>query len=252
MPITPTEPLREVPQRTRRFATTRWSVVLAAGGARTSQAGVALEELCRAYWQPLYAYVRRRGHGPEDAQDLTQEFFARLLARKAMGTVHREKGRFRSFLLASMNHFLADEWDKARTQKRGGAAPLPLDVEAAETRHLLLADAGLTPEKVYDQRWALALLEDVHGRLREKYAAAGNGPLFEALRFTLAGAAAEATYAEVGEKLGLGEGAVKVAAHRLRERYRRALRERVADIVAEPAEVEDELRYLLRALTGGG
>jgi RNA polymerase sigma-70 factor (ECF subfamily) len=227
-------------------------MVLAAGRRSLSQGKSALESLCRAYWEPLYAYVRRRGYTREDAQDLTQEFFARMLARHAVVGASPEKGRFRSFLLASMNHFLADEWDKARAQRRGGATPpISLDVTAAEERLRGLAADHLTPEKIYEQRWAIALLEDVHEHLRQEYREAGRGALFEALRFTLVGDDSGIPYATAAIRLGLGEGAVKVAAHRLRQRYRRALRARVADSVAGPGEVEAELRYLLRALGGG-
>lgn len=151
------------------FVTTHWSVVLAAGRSDTTRACAALEKLCRTYWYPLYAYVRRRGHSPEDAKDLTQEFFARLLERKAVATASPEKGRFRSFLLAAMNHFLADAWDKTRARKRGYGQVIPLDGASAETLYLQQPVEALTPEKAYDRRWALALLEEVYRRLQQEY-----------------------------------------------------------------------------------
>lgn len=223
---------------------------MAASGSDVHRARAALESLCRSYWHPLYAYVRRRGHSPEDAKDLTQEFFAQLLRRNAVATVGPEKGRFRSFLLASMNHFLADEWDKARAQKRGGGNVIPLDVQNAETSLGEPAAQGLTPEQAYERRWAIALLEQVYRRLEEEHARQGKAKLFTALRATLAGKSDSAPYAELAQRLGMSEGAVKVTVHRLRQRYRELLRETIADTVSEPEEVEDELRYLFRVLAG--
>jgi RNA polymerase sigma-70 factor (ECF subfamily) len=231
------------------FVTTHWSVVLTAGRSDTPRAHAALESLCQTYWHPLYAYVRRRGHPQADAQDLTQEFFARLLRRNAVATVSPDKGRFRSFLLASMNHFLADEWEKARAQKRGGGQVISIDPQTAETH---LGDSqNLSPEKAFEHRWAVTLLEQVYRRLEEEYRAEGKAGLFETLRATLAGASAAAPYAELAQTLGTTEGAVKVAVHRLRQRYRTRLRETIADTVAGPDEVEDELRHLFRTLAGG-
>ena len=232
------------------FVTTHWSVVLTAGRQDTTRARAALENLCQTYWPPLYAYVRRRGHSPEDAQDLTQAFFARLLERNAMAAVAPEKGRFRSFLLASMNHFLSDEWDKARAQKRGGGKVIPLDLQSAETRLGEIPVENFTPEKAFEHRWAITLLEQVYQRLGEEYRAEGKGALFNALRTTLAGASDAAPYAELAQQLDMSEGAVKVAVHRLRQRYRGLLRDTIADTVSGPEEVEDELRYLFRTLAG--
>ncbi len=232
------------------FVTTHWSVVLSAGRSDTPRSRVALETLCRTYWHPLYAYVRRRGFSPEDAQDLTQEFFARLLQSHSVASVHPDKGRFRAFLLASMNHFLSDQWDKARALKRGGGKTFPLDLDTAETRLAQNAAEHLTPEKAYEQRWALTLLEQVYQRLEQQYRGQGNPLLFDKLRETLSGASPSTPYAELANQLGMTESAVKVAIHRLRHRFRELLRETIADTVSSSVEVEDELRYLLRTLTG--
>jgi RNA polymerase sigma-70 factor (ECF subfamily) len=232
------------------FVTTHWSVVLTAGRTDTTRARAALENLCQTYWPPLYAYVRRRGYSSEDAQDLTQAFFARLLERNAVGTVAPEKGRFRSFLLASLNHFLSDEWDKARAQKRGGGKVISFDLQSAETQLGEIPVERSTPEKAFEHRWAITLLEQVYQRLGGEYRAQGKGALFDVLRATLAGASDAAPYAELAKQLGLSEGAVKVAVHRLRQRYRALLRETIADTVSTPEEVEDELRYLFRTLAG--
>jgi RNA polymerase sigma factor (sigma-70 family) len=232
------------------FVTTHWSVVLTAGRSDTTRARAALENLCQTYWHPLYAYVRRRGHSSEDSQDLTQAFFARLLERNAVAAVAPEKGRFRSFLLASLNHFLSDEWDKARAQKRGGGKVISLDLQSAETRLGEIPVENFTPEKAFEHRWAITLLEQVYQRLGEEYRAQGKGTLFDALRTTLAGASDAAPYAELARQLDMSEGAVKVAVHRLRQRYRALLRDTIADTVSTPDEVEDELRYLFRTLAG--
>lgn len=202
------------------------------------------------YWRPLYAYVRRRGHPPADAEDLTQAFFARLLERRDVATVRPERGRFRSYLLAAMNHFLSDEWDKARALKRGGLRVIPFDARLAESVDVLEGSDRLTPEVLFDRRWAMTVLEEVHRRLRREYERDGRGALFGALRFSLMAESAAGGYAGIGGTLGMSEGAVKVAVHRLRQRYRRLLRELIAETVASPDEVEDELRCLRRALAG--
>lgn len=232
------------------FVTTHWSVVLTAGRKDTPRARAALETLCQTYWFPLYAYVRRRGHSPEDAQDLTQEFLARLLQRNRVARVSPQKGRFRSFLLASMNHFLSDEWDKARAKKRGGGRVISLDLQDAETWFGGHPVENLTPEKIFERRWALTLLEEVYTRLEEEHRRQAKSELFTALRPALAGTGS-APYAELAARLGMTEAAVKVAVHRLRHRYRELLRETIADTVATPEDVEDELRYLLRTLATG-
>ena len=230
------------------FATTRWSVVLAAGGERSPGSQQALVSLCETYWQPLYAYVRRRGHSVDDAQDLVQEFFARLLEKESVASADPGRGKFRSFLLASLNHFLASEWRRNRAQKRGGARPiLSLDFQQGETFLAGAAD-DLTPEKVYERKWALTLLTTALSKLRDEYVAAGKLPLLEALQPYLSGDEEAAPYRALGEKLGLTEGAVKVAVHRLRRRCQGILREEIAQTVAGPEEVDQELRDLFDAL----
>lgn len=233
------------------FVTTQWSAVLAAGGGDSARSHMALEQLCRNYWPPLYAYVRRLGHSPHDAQDLTQEFFARLLEGHAMAKADPERGRFRSFLLASFKNFLAHEWEKARAQKRGGRAQiLSLDLDTAETRCVQPTAPDDAPDRAFDRQWALALLDLVLRRLRQEYADCGRDDLFLALKDTLSGGRSEIPYRELGARLAMSEGAVKVAAHRLRQRYRELLREEIANTVAGPEEVEEELRQLFAALGG--
>jgi RNA polymerase sigma factor (sigma-70 family) len=232
------------------FVTTHWSVVLSAGRSDTPRAAEALQRLCQAYWYPLYAYVRRRGYSPHDAQDLTQGFFTRLLQRSALTKVDPAQGKFRSFLLASMKHFLSDEWDKSRAEKRDAGQTISLDLGSAETRYLQQADDTLPAEKTFERRWALSLLEQVYERLRQDYARENKSDLFEALRFSLMGERSAVPYAELACRLGMNEGAVKVAVHRLRQHYRKRLRDQIAETVATPKEIEEELRCLLRALAG--
>jgi RNA polymerase sigma factor (sigma-70 family) len=232
------------------FLTTHWSVVLSARAQRSTQSAAALETLCRTYWHPLYAYVRRQGHSPADAQDFTQEFFARLLEKDYLHSVAQAKGKFRTFLLVMLKRFLADEWDKAKAQKRGGGQVFCVDWSSAETRFLQQPVEHLTPEKVYEQRWALTLLDQVYTRLEREYGEQGRGALFEALRFALTGSRSEVPYAELAPQLETTEGALKVAVHRLRQRYREMLREAIADTVSCPEEVEEELRHLLQAVSG--
>jgi RNA polymerase sigma-70 factor (ECF subfamily) len=227
------------------FTTTHWSAVLAAGQADAPKAGEALEKLCRAYWYPLYVYVRRRGHSVEDAQDLTQAFFAHLLRKDFLSGVGPEKGRFRSFLLACLKHFLADEWEKARTAKRGGRGPERLlDLELAEERYRLEARVEANAESLYERRWALELLDRVLDRLRREAVASGREAVFDQLQGGLLGERPTETYAQLGARLGMSETAVKVTVHRLRQRYRELLREEIAHTVARPDEIEEEMRYL--------
>ncbi len=230
----------------RDFRTTHWSVVVCARDDR-SGARMALEKLCRIYWPPLYGFVRRSGMSQHDAQDLTQEFFARLLEKRWLGGVNRERGRFRSWLLAAMKHFLANEWKRGQRLKRGGgaAAFCSLDEFDAEAR-LLHEPITDSPEKIYERRWAMTLLDQVLARLRTEMAAAGKLGHFETLKFCLTGE--KNAYADVGARLGLSEGAVKVAVHRLRERYRALLRAEIAETVATEEEIDDELRSLFAAL----
>lgn len=239
------------PPRSPVFVTTHWSVVLTAGRSDTTRAHDALAKLCQTYWYPLYAYVRRRGQSPEDAQDLTQEFFARLLEKNWVGNADQTKGRFRTFLISAMNHFLADEWDKARAQKRGGGvAPVPLQFETAETRYGVEPADPATPERVFERRWALTLLEEVLNRLRAEYAQEGKADLFAALHPCLVGERTAQPYAELAAKMGVNEGTVKSAVHRLRQRYRQLLRDEIANTVAAAEEVDEELRHLFAVLAG--
>jgi RNA polymerase sigma factor (sigma-70 family) len=232
------------------FLTTHWSVVLSAGRTDSPEAAAALEKLCRAYWYPLYVYVRRRGYGESDAQDLTQEFFARLLEKEYLRLADPNRGKFRSFLLKSLQHFLVNEWEKARTQKRGGGQFLiPLDVHTAETRYAVEPTQELALDEVFEKRWAATLIEAVLARLREDYAASGRLRVFEALKGLMWGDQLALSYHDVGAQLGLTEGAVKVAVHRLRGRYRELLRAEVANTVATPNEVDGELRHLMAVLT---
>ncbi len=231
----------------REFTTTHWSVVLAAGQHDSPQAAEALETLCRTYWFPLYAYVRRRGYSPEDGQDLTQEFLARLLSTHALGSVHPVKGRFRSFLLASLSHFLANEWDKARALKRGGGEPL-LSLDAAETRYRAEPSQGMSADRIFERQWALALLGQVGARLREDYHTAGKGPLFDALQIYLSGDKGLPPYREAAAQLGLSLDALKKAVERLRRRYGELLRQEIAHTVSDPGEVDEEIRCLRTVL----
>ena len=231
------------------FVTTHWSVVLKAGRNDTTHARAALEQLCRHYWQPLYAYVRRSGYSREQAEDLTQEFFARLLAQNSVARADPARGRFRSFLLASLKHFLANEWEKAHARKRGGGAQiLSLEFDTAETYCLQPAAPGDTPDRAYDRQWGVALLAVVLQRLHKEYADTGREGLFLGLKDTLSGGRAEIAYRELGAGLELSEGAVRVAAHRLRRRYRELLREEIANTVAGPGDIEEELKQLFAAL----
>jgi RNA polymerase sigma-70 factor (ECF subfamily) len=242
------------PGNPREFATTRWSVIRAAkqgSGEDSSITRIALEELCRIYWYPLYVFVRRQGHAHYDAEDLTQAFFARLLAKGDLAGVDRAKGKFRSFLLASMKHFLANEWDYARAQKRGGGRPtLSIDFQDAESRYAVEPAHEITPDKLYERRWAMTVLDQAMEKLRAEMRDAGKENQFEELKIFMTGGKGEVSYASVAETLNISEGAVKVAVHRLRKRYRQLLCEEVAHTVDEKDEVEDELRSLLSALAG--
>jgi RNA polymerase sigma-70 factor (ECF subfamily) len=229
------------------FTATRWTVVLAAarGQQTSSRAAEAMAELCRVYWYPLYAYVRRRGHDTHEAEDLTQEFFLQLLAKEFLAGVDREKGKFRAFLLASLKHFLANERDRSQAQKRGGGQiVIPLDARSAETRYQLEPSHDLTPEKLFERQWALTVLELVLARLQAEFAAYGKQTVFEQLKPFLTGSRASTGYAEVAAKLGMTEGAVKVTVHRLRRRYRQLLRQEIAETVAGPDDVDEEIRHL--------
>jgi RNA polymerase sigma-70 factor (ECF subfamily) len=232
-----------------RFESTHWSLVLAAGHHSSPDANQALSTLCRTYWYPLYAYVRRRVKDVHEAEDLTQAFFAQLLEKKRLAVAEAGRGKFRSFLLASLKNFLDNEWDKARTQKRGGGRKLiPLDFQSGESRYKLEPADELTPERLYDRQWALTLLEQVLARLREEFVRAGKARHFEQLKHFLTGEKAPTSYAQAADELGSTEGAVKVSVHRLRQRYRELLRVEIAQTVAEPGEVEDEINRLFAVL----
>jgi len=221
-------------------------MVLAAGDSAAPGAQEALEELCRAYWYPLYAYVRRRGHSPEDSQDLTQAFFARFLAKKYLRGADPERGRFRSFLLTSLKHFLVNEWEKERAEKRGGShTVLSWDEQSPEDRYRAEPSDHLTPDRVFEKRWAVALLDNVLTRLRGEFSASNKLRLFEELKVFLWGGQDGRSYAELAGQLGTSEGAIKVSVHRLRQRYLEVLRAEVAQTLASRSDVEAELRYLI-------
>ncbi len=227
------------------FTETRWSLVLAAGSQSSPQATAALEILCRTYWYPIYSHVRRRGYAAPDAQDLTQEFLARLLRNHSFARVDRAKGKFRTYLLAAVNHFLADEWDKTRTQKRGGGETLlSLDEDGFERKYGQEMALDLSPEKLYDQQWATILLEQGIKRLREEFTAAGKAFKFELLKPFLTQEAAPGMYDTLAGKLQLSVSSIAVAVHRLRQRYRELVRAELAQTVSSPAEVDEELRHL--------
>jgi len=233
------------------FATTHWTVVLAAGQRSTPQSDRALEELCKTYWFPLYAYVRRRGHTKEDAEDLTQAFFARFLARNYLESLRAERGRFRAFLLASLKHFLANEWDKSRRQKRGGGvAPLSLDWQTADTQFQIAATNEPGPDQAFDREWAVTLLGRVIERLQAECAAEGKTQLFAQLKIFLTVGKGEQSHAEAARELGMEETAVRVAVHRLRKRYRQLLRDEIAQTLANAADVDEEMRALFGAFAG--
>jgi RNA polymerase sigma-70 factor (ECF subfamily) len=210
-----------------------------------------MERLCSTYWYPLYAYIRWRGYAVEDGQDLTQEFFARLLEKNYLAQVGPEKGKFRSFLLKALKHFLANEYDRAAAQKRGkGVAPISLDAAAAEGMFALEPRCDLTPEILFERRWAATLLDQAFAQLRQEYAQAGKQALFQELHIFLTDDSGSGDYAPVAQRLKLTTGAVAVAVHRLRQKYRDCVRAQVAHTVATPAELEDEMRYLFSVLAG--
>ena len=230
------------------FQTTHWNVVLAARQHDAAGSEQALSELCQTYWFPLYAYVRRHGHERAEAQDLTQEFFARLLDKDSLQGLDPAKGRFRCFVLGALKHFLANEWRRDRTARRGGAVTfVSWEAENAENQYLAEVPEASLPETVYDQAWALALLRRVHETLRGEYVRSGSGALFEVLEVHLSGGNGGPTYAEAAAKLKMTEAAVKMAVLRLRHRYRDLLRAEITRTVASAGEVDEEIRYLFAA-----
>jgi RNA polymerase sigma-70 factor (ECF subfamily) len=233
------------------FASTHWSQVLAAADASSPRAAEALAQLCRTYWYPLYAFIRRQGTDAEEAQDLTQAFFARLLERNFIAGAVEEKGRFRSFLLVALKRFLINERERGQAQKRGGGQQLiALDDTEAEGRYRLEPADDLTADRIYERRWAVALLDEVMLGLRRDYAAEGREEWFDALKLFLYDETSPVSQAEIGRRFGATKSAVKSAVHRLRARYRERLREEVANTVANPSEINDELRHLLAVLSG--
>lgn len=230
------------------FPTTRWTLVVAAADPQRKEARSALVSLCESYWYPLYAYVRRRGYLPDKAQDLTQEFFIRVLEGRYLDRADPEKGRFRAFVLTSLKFFLADEGDRERAQKRGGGAALPLEFSSGEERYEREPAHDETPERIFERRWALSVLDRVVERLRIEFVHHGRPEHFERLKVFLLGHS-DAPYAALAREMNTSEGALKVAIHRLRKRYRELFRQEIADTVAGPAEVESELRFLAACLT---
>ncbi|MCE9528999.1 MAG: sigma-70 family RNA polymerase sigma factor [Planctomycetales bacterium] len=233
------------------FNTTRWSLVVAAAKSPSPQARAALEELCGSYWYAVYAFVRRRGQQVEDARDLTQEFFARLLEKDYLEAVDRERGRFRTFLLTAVSHFLSNERERACAQKRGGGQTvLSLDFESGEERYQHEPADHWTAEKIFDRRWALTLLDQAVAALKQEYAEADKSPFFEELKVYLTGDSGAPIYENAAAKLEMSPGAVKVTVHRLRQKYRETLRQLIAQTVAAEEDIDNELQVLLTALRG--
>jgi RNA polymerase sigma-70 factor (ECF subfamily) len=234
---------------TAQFATTHWSVVLAAGRSSSPAAQEALESICRTYWPPLYAYVRRQGHDVEESKDLTQAFFARFIDRHYFGHASPQEGRFRTFLLTSLKHFLVNDWERARAQRRGGGqVPISLDAVMEYEGAWAGPVDQVTPETAYERQWASTLLQSVLSRLEQEQASAGSSELFEALESRLWGAEEAESYEQLAQRLGQKEGALRTAAHRLRHRYGDLLREEIAHTVADANEIDDELRHLITVL----
>jgi RNA polymerase sigma factor (sigma-70 family) len=232
------------------FVTTRWSLVVSAGRKSSPHSERALAELCQIYWYPLYAFVRRKGHGKEDAEDLTQSFFETVLEKNSLEGLSEERGRFRAFLLAAMKHFLANDWDRKNRQKRGGGAVhLSLDWQDADDRYHLEPEDPTSPEKLFDREWALAVLQRVVDRLGEECAANGKAEFFDAVKDLLIGGDSVG-YGTIAGPLSMDTGAVRVAVHRLRRRNRELLREEIAQTLDDPGRVDDELKALQVALSG--
>jgi RNA polymerase sigma-70 factor (ECF subfamily) len=245
----PPQDIGAAPQRI--FATTHWSVVMAAGENDSEESRGALEKLCDDYWYPIYVYVRRKGYGPDDAQDLTQEFFAQLIAKNHLRLADHRKGRFRSFLLATLHYFLAREWCRAHRQKRGGQYRfLSLDQQADEEKPGFEPADDETPEKKFQRQWALTVLKQAMNTLHEECETTGKARLFGEVKHLLSGECDGASYASIAGGLSMSESALRVAVHRLRQRYGQLLRAEIGRTVGSKAEVEEELRCLLKALTG--
>jgi RNA polymerase sigma-70 factor (ECF subfamily) len=231
------------------FASTHWSVELAAAQKGSPAAAEALEGLCRAYWRTLYFYTRRRGYSVEESQDLTQSFFARFLEKKSFALADPYRGRFRTFLLKSLEHFLADDWKRAHRVKRGGGkVEIPWDIYTANNRYAAEFTNTMAPDRLYEKHWAMSLLYRVLRHMRNDYGKAGKSQLFEVLQDFLWGLEDSTSYAQIAERMGMTEGAVRVAVHRLREHYRERLRTEVAQTVSDPKDVDEEIRHLIRAI----
>jgi RNA polymerase sigma-70 factor (ECF subfamily) len=244
-----TQPQAEAESQAGAFPATRWSVVLAATGEVSGEADAALEVICRAYWYPLYAFVRRSGQSPADAQDLTQEFFRRLLAKKWLSAVDKEKGRLRTFLVTALKRYMANEWRRVSAQKRAGAQThLPIDTDFAESRYAADPRSELGADAVYDREWAMALLDLTVQRLAEESIAANKGAEFATLKGCLVAAHGAIDYGTVAAQLGCSEGAARVAVHRIRKRFREIYREEIAHTSPAGADLEAEVRYLAGAL----
>jgi RNA polymerase sigma-70 factor (ECF subfamily) len=247
---TPERPHDSIPDSTRTLATTHWSVVVAAGKDESAPAQIALEILCRAYWYPIYVYVRRKGHGPDDALDLTQEFFAQLISKQYLRLADRNKGRFRNFLLATLDYFLAREWSRAHRQKRGGQFSfISLDQQTPEERYCLEPADTDTPEKQFSRQWALTVLQQTMDALERECEANGKGPLFREAKNLLSGERDHEAYAEISQRLGMAPGAARMAVRRLRQRHGQLLRAELANTVDRAEEVDEEMRFLLQALS---
>jgi RNA polymerase sigma factor (sigma-70 family) len=230
------------------FPTTRWSLVVAAGDPRPKNARSALVSLCENYWYPLYAYLRRRGYSADQAQDLTQEFFLRVLEGRYLDRADPEKGRFRSFILTSLKFFVADEGDRDRARKRGGGSVEPLEFTSGEERYQREPGHDETPERIFERRWALSVIDRVVEKLREEFVHHGRPEHFDRLKMFLLGQS-DAPYAALAREMNTSEGALKVAIHRFRKRYRELFRQEIADTVADPGDVESELRFLAAVLS---
>jgi len=232
-----------------RFRTTHWTMVLTASES-SPQADEALAKLCQTYWYPLYLFIRRQGHSPEDAQDLVQSFLAQLVQKRFFKNADREKGKFRSFLLITLKRFMANEWDRANRLKRGGGLQIvSLDGEETENRYLATAADEMSPERAFERQWALTLLEQVFKKLKDDFAKAGKAEIFDGLKASLSGERREMSYAEIGRQLSMTEGSVKVSVHRLRQRYRELLWLEIANTVDSPQAVDEEIRHLFAALS---
>jgi RNA polymerase sigma-70 factor (ECF subfamily) len=246
-PFPPQVPGKGVPSH--RFATTHWTIIFNAGNAPSGEAEEAMSSLCETYWYPVYAFVRRQTGDADLAMDLTQGFFARLLEKRDLAGVDRGRGRFRAWLVAAVKHYLSNERDRARAEKRGGGRPaISIDAADAESRYRLEPSHELTPERIFERRWALTVLGQVLSSLRLECAGEGKGALFDALKECIGGRPGDGRYREVAEQFDMGEGAVRMAAHRLRRRYRELLRQQIAQTVETPEQIDEEIAFLFGAV----